>query len=357
MKMLNDQMSRRSRITGFASALFTLFWLSAWAFEIPSPLSSATDVLRERVRYLASDELTGRGVGTPGIKLARDYIAREFTRYGLLPGGDNGTYFQTSDATTGVAVKRPTTLTLGNDSPVTLNEDWIPLGLSASGRVEGEVVFAGYGITVKDYGYDDYAGIDAKGKIVIVLRYEPLPKNGDSPFKQPPRYSTNATLRANANNARDHGALGMILVDLEPSRAGARELISTRSSFSRIDNGVIAAQVKSGVIEKWLQARGMSLTEIKEKIDREEKPASMALPGLKVSMAVTLELTHQRTENVVGILPGSDPKLKNESILVGAHYDHLGFGYYGTLDSTTEGQIHHVADDKASGTTVLLRVA
>jgi hypothetical protein len=357
MKMLNDQMWRRSRITGFVCALFTLFWLSAWAFEIPSPLSSATDALRERVRYLASDELTGRGVDTPGIKLARDYIAREFARDGLLPGGDNGTYFQSFDAATGVVVKQPTTLTLGNDSTVALNEDWTPLGLSASGRVESEVVFAGYGITVKDYGYDDYAGIDAKGKIVIVLRYEPLPKNDDSPFKQPPRYSTHATLRAKANNARDHGAVGLILVDLQPERGGARELISTRSSFSRIDNAVVAAQVKRAVIEKWLQARGVSLAEVKQKIDRDEKPASMALPGPKISMAVTLELTHQRAENVVGLLSGSDPKLKSESIVIGAHYDHLGFGYYGTLDSTTEGQIHHGADDNASGTSVLLRAA
>jgi hypothetical protein len=126
---------------------------------------------------LASDELTGRGVDTPGIKLARDYIAREFAKYGLRPGGDNGGYLQGFDVATGVAVKQPTSIAFGEQPPLGLNEDWSPLGLSGSGNTEADVVFAGYGITAKEYGYDDYAGIDVKGKIVLVLRYEPPPKD------------------------------------------------------------------------------------------------------------------------------------------------------------------------------------
>jgi len=357
MKTVDGPQIRRLRRAGVALGLFTLTCFSALAFETPVAPRPASDELRERVRYLASDELTGRGVDTPGIKLARDYIANEFARYGLRPGGDNGTYFQSFDAATGVAVKQPSTLALGGDPNLLLDQDWTPLGLSASGKAEGNVVFAGYGITAKDYSYDDYAGIDAKGKIVIVLRYEPPPKDEKSPFQKAPRYSIHATLRAKANNAKDHGALALILVDLEPRSERGRNLISTRSSFSRLENGVIAAQVKAAVMEKWLQSQGISLTELKEKIDREEKPASIALAAMKVSLSVTLELTHQRAENVIGILPGSDPKLKNEAIVLGAHYDHLGFGYYGTLDSSTEGQIHHGADDNASGTSVVLQVA
>ena len=346
----------RNRVAALALGLVTVLWFSAWALEIPAPLTPATDSLLEHVRYLASDELMGRGVDTAGIKLARDYIARKFAQYGVLPGGDNGTYFQTFEVMTGVTVKQPTTLML--DGVSTLPEgDWTPLGLSASGHSEADVVFVGYGITVKDYGYDDYAAVDVKGKIVIALRYEPPPKDDKSPFRKAPRYSTYATLRAKANNARDHGALGIILVDLEPPRSGARELISTRSSFARIDNGILAAQVKRQVVEKWLAAQPVSLSELKEKIDRNEKPASMALPGLKVSLTITLEPVRQKAENVVGILPGSDPNLKNENILIGAHYDHLGLGYFGTLDSSAEGQIHHGADDNASGTSVLLRLA
>lgn len=350
-------LSKRSQIASFTAGLILFFAFGGWTLELPSLPVSSANALKDHVRFLASDELTGRGIDTPGIKLARDYIAREFAKYGLVPGGDNGSYFQGFDVTTGVAVKQPTALALDHGAPLALNEDWTPLALSNSGKVEEEVVFAGYGITAKDYGYDDYAGIDVKGKIVIVLRYEPPPKDDKSPFQKPPRYSAHATLRAKANNARDHGAAAMILVDLNRREEAGQELISTRSGFSRNTNGVIAAQVKRQVLEKWLQVRGVSLAELKEKIDHDEKPASMPLPGPKVSMSATLEPIRQRAENVVGILPGSDPKLKNENIVIGAHYDHLGMGYFGTRDSSTEGQIHHGADDNASGTAVVMQVA
>ncbi|HXV82600.1 MAG TPA: M20/M25/M40 family metallo-hydrolase, partial [Candidatus Binatia bacterium] len=302
-------------------------------------------------------ELTGRGVETPGIKLARDYIVQEFSAYGLRPGGDNGTYLQGFETATGVTVKQPTSFALGDRPSLRLNEDWIPLGFSGSGRVEADAVFVGYGITAKEYSYDDYAGIDAKGKIALVLRYEPPPMDEKSPFQKAPRYSNHATLRAKANNARDHGAVGMILIDLNRSGDEKKELLSTLSSLWRGGHQLIAAQVKGGVIEKWLDAQGVSLRTLKEKIDREERPRSRYLPTPRVTLQVSLEEVRQRTENVVGILPGSDPVLKDQSIVVGAHYDHVGFGHYGARNSSAEGQIHPGADDNASGTAVLLRLA
>lgn len=347
----------RARLVRLALCLLVFGGLNAWAFETPSLLPSAGDAIAKHVRFLASDELTGRGVDTPGIKLARDYIAREFASYGLRPGGDNNTYFQSFEAATGVTIKQPTAMALGGDAPLALNEQWTPLGLSASGSVAADLVFAGYGITAKDYGYDDYAGIDVKGKIVLLLRYEPPPKNDKSPFRQHPDYSTYAALRAKANNARDHGAAGLVLVDLYQSGDGRKELISTSSSLWRGGEGLVAAQVRRGLIEGWLETRGISLKALKEKIDREEKPASMALPGAQIALQVTLEEVRQRTENVVGILPGADSALKEQNIVIGAHYDHLGFGHFGTLDSSAEGQIHHGADDNGSGTAALLRLA
>ena len=133
----------RSRLAGFVLCLVVLGGLSAWALETPSLLPSASDAIAKHVRFLASNELTGRGVDTPGIKLARDYIAREFASYGLRPGGDNGTYFQSFEVATGVTVKQPTALALGGDTLLTLNEQWTPLGSSASGSVAADVVFAG----------------------------------------------------------------------------------------------------------------------------------------------------------------------------------------------------------------------
>jgi aminopeptidase YwaD len=353
--ILLDSLGARAAVIAFTFTV--LFACSAWTFETPSLSDPRVDRLRDHVRYLASETLTGRGVDTPGIKLARDYIAREFAKYGLRPGGDNGSYLQGFDVVTGVAVTQPTNITFGDQPTLRMNEEWIPLGFSGSGKLEGDVVFAGYGITAKGYSYDDYAGIDARDKIVLILRYEPPPKDDKSPFQKAPRYSNHAALRTKATNARNHGARGMILVDLNHAGDEQRELISTRNSLWRGGNGIIAAQVKRGVVEKWLDAQGVSLKSLKEKIDREERPASQYLPAAHVRLQVNLEEIRQRTENVVGILPGSDPTLKDENIVIGAHYDHLGFGYYGTRDSSSEGQIHPGADDNASGIGVLLQLA
>ncbi|MGH7826926.1 MAG: M20/M25/M40 family metallo-hydrolase [Candidatus Binatia bacterium] len=348
----------RSRIPAIATILIIFCAFYGWTLEIPSlPILNETDSLRIHARFLASSELTGRAVDTPGIKIARDYIAKEFAEYGLAPGGDNGAYFQGFEAATGVSYKPPTQLTVLDEPPLKVETDWIPLGLSASGKAEAEVVFAGYGITAKDHGYDDYAGLDVRDKVVLVLRYEPPPKDEKSPFQKPPRYSLHAALRTKANNAREHGAVGMILVDLDHRRDEHRELISMRSSLWRSGNSIVAAQVKRQTIEKWLAPYGVSLAGLKDKIDSLEKPASMPLPDLKISLAVTLEEIRRRAENVVAVLPGSDATLKHENIVIGAHYDHLGFGHFGTRDSSTEGQIHHGADDNASGTTVLLELA
>lgn len=318
---------------------------------------TATDELAAHAKYLAAPERGGRGVGTPGIAAARDYIAAEFAKYGLIPGGDDNSYLQSFDVAIGVRVKTPSSLALGKGPALTLNEDWRPLRLSLSGRVEGEAVFAGYGITAKDHDYDDYAGIDVKGKVVIVLRYEPPPKNDQSPFRKSPNFSIHAALRTKAKNARDHGAVGMILIDMDDRLEDKPELISLRRSLRRSENGLVAAQIKRQAAEKWFAARGISLKNLKDKIDRAGKPASVELHGTKFSLQVTLEEDRERTQNVIGILPGRERQGPPEYIVIGAHYDHLGRGAYGARASSDIGVVHHGADDNASGTSVLLYVA
>jgi len=347
----------RSLLASLALVATVVVAFSAWTLESNTPAPSATEELRRHAQYLASDELTGRGVDTPGIQLAANYIAKEFVRYGLKPAGDNRGYFQGFEVAVGVDVKEPSVLALGHSLAAALREEWIPLGFSASNRAEAEVVFAGYGITAKDYDYDDYAGIDAKGKIVLVLRYEPPPRDERSPFKKFPGYSIHSALRTKANNARDHGAVGMILVDLNPSADEKTELLPTRATVWRGGNNLLAAQLKRRVAEKWLADRGISLQALKEKIDREEKPASMALDKAKVILEVTLEEVRRSTDNVAALLPGSDPTLKDEYVVIGAHYDHLGFGEFGALMPQAQGRIHHGADDNASGIAVLLDLA
>jgi hypothetical protein len=335
------------------SAIFVS--LSAWSQQLAAP--SATDELLRHVKQLASAEFAGRGVDTPGIKLASAYIAGEFAKLGLKPGGDADGYRQNFDVAVGVTVKEPTTLALDSQTPLALNDDWTPLGFSTSDKVAAELVFAGYGISAKDYGYDDYAGLDVKNKVVLVLRYEPPPKNDQSPFRKAPDYSNHSTLRTKANNARDHGAAGLILVDLTRSGDDRAELISTLGSLSRGGTSLVAAQVKRRAIEPWLERRGVSLSALKEKIDREEKPASLAIANGSVQLQVTLQENRARTDNVIAVLPGADSSLRDQIIVIGAHYDHLGDGTYGARSASAAGQIHPGADDNASGTAMLLELA
>jgi len=358
MRLLHPHRSRVRAVKATGAVILTvLLGLTTRPWELSGQEPSAADELSSHAKYLASPALTGRGVATPGIKLARDYIAAEFAKYGLVTGGDNNGYLQSFEVAVGVQVKAPSGLALGREPPLRLHEDWLPLGLSSSGQVEAEAVFAGYGITAKDYGYDDYAGIDAKGKIVVVLRYEPPPKNSQSPFRKSPDFSTYATLRTKANNARDHGAVGMILVDMDNRADAKTELMSLRSSLWRAGNSLLAAQIKRQVADAWFATQGFSLTDLKDKIDREEKPASVSLPGGKLSLQVSLEEEREGAENVVAILPGRDPQVRDQFVVIGAHYDHLGDGHYGARDQSAAGMIHHGADDNASGTAVLLQVA
>jgi len=355
MKSSQRQVKFKLRLASLALGWTILVALSAWSQQLSAP--SASDELLRHVKQLASAQFTGRGVDTPGIKLAAAYIADEFAKQGLKPGGDADGYRQNFEVAVGVTVKQPTTLALDSQTPLALNVDWTPLGFSTSDKVAAELVFAGYGISAKDYGYDDYAGIDVKGKVVLVLRYEPPPKNDQSPFRKAPDYSNHSTLRTKANNARDHGAAGLILVDLNGRGDDKAELISTLGSLSRGGNSLVAAQVKRRALEPWLERRGVSLATLKDKIDREEKPASLAIPNGSLQLQVTLQENRARTDNVIAVLPGVDPSLRDQIIVIGAHYDHLGFGHFGARNASAAGEIHPGADDNASGTAMLLELA
>jgi hypothetical protein len=355
-------MTRNLRLKNFFAVLVialglgvrATFGVTPWTPNVALQSRDAIDELERHARYLASKTLTGRGVDTPGIKLARDYIAAEFAKYGLQPGADGGGFLQSFEVAVGVQVKQPSGLRLAKEESLSLDEQWTPLGLSTSGKVEAEMVFVGYGITAKERGYDDYAGVDVKDKIVLVLRYEPPPKDLDSPFKKYPDYSFHSALRTKANNARDHGAAGMILVDLHNS--SSEPLLSTRTSLWRGGRSLVAAQLKRAVIEKQLMSRGVSLIALKEKIDRSETPASMAL-GVSATLEVNLAEVRERADNVVAVLPGGDARRAGENLVIGAHYDHLGSGHFGAVDPSSAGTIHPGADDNASGTAVLLDLA
>ncbi len=313
------------------------------------------------VEFLASDDMRGRGTGTPGQWLAAKYIASEFARYGLSPIGEEHTYYQRFQIYRRKLGR--TLFVLEEEDEKTIfayRTDYQLFEFSGANRVRAEVVFAGYGITAPEYGYDDYAGVDVRGKVVLVLRHEPRENDPKSVFKGT-ELTEHAYFEAKALNARRHGAVGLLLVtdpvgghaDLSPQGPGVliNHSRSTEKWQVRPDNGLEefpALWVDGRVAHALLRGTGVSLLALQQSIDRRLVPRSFALPKRRVHVSVLLHEDRLRTENVVGLLRGSDPRLRDEVVVIGAHYDHLG---------ERHARIYHGADDNASGTAGLLEIA
>lgn len=326
---------------------------------------SATEI-RTHVEYLASDTLEGRGAGTSGSDAAANYIAREFRRYGLEPGGPDGSYFLPFSVTTGVELGPNNLLEAARTAGGEPGEAWrgtapvdfTPFSFSGSGAATGGVAFVGYGIEAPDHGYDDYLGMDVTGKVVIALRYEPregAEKGALGDFR-PSRHSD---IRLKATVARDHGAAAFVLVTgplRHEDEGDALEAPRGRGTIGG-DVGIPAIHVRRGLVAEWLSGVGFDLASIQERLDRDLRGGSFSIPGLTVRVTTDLVVRKSKTSNVVGVLRGAHPSLASEAIVVGAHYDHLGRGGEGSLAPAEEGSIHNGADDNASGTAALLEVA
>jgi hypothetical protein len=311
--------------------------------------------MRGAVEYLASDELEGRMVGTPGIQKAADLIADDFSKLGLktLPGWAG--YFQPFKMVTRVDPDRAKTSFSINDNALKLEDDYTPLRASAESAVSAPVIFAGYGISDPAKKYDDYANLDAKGKIVLVMRFEPQDKDGKSRFADKDNeWSTDATIPQKVQVAIDHVAVGVILVN-PPLHHGDDAMISFRSSFP-FGSKVPLMQVSDAVAESMLKDGGQpDLKKLESQINSDLKPNGGELKGVSAKMSFGIHRTEAQVENVAAILPGEGPHA-DEYIIVGAHYDHLGHGGPGSLAPWSHG-IHHGADDNASGTAAMLELA
>jgi hypothetical protein len=213
------------------------------------------------------------------------------------------------------------------------------------------MVFAGYGVTAEEFQYDDYAGIDVKDKIVVVLRYEPpsfAVKGGNQGMTQ------HSQLVTKAINARNHGAKALVLVNGKLGD-GEEDLLTRFGSVNGPeDAGIIFLQAKNAVAEDWVKASGKSLAELQKQIDDSSKPASFALPeNQSAALTVSIRTTRATVNNVLAYLPGKT----DEYVIIGAHYDHLGRGNIDSLAPSQIGQIHPGADDNASGTAGVLELA
>jgi hypothetical protein len=311
--------------------------------------------MKQSVTFLASDALEGRLVGTPGADRAATFIADSFSKLGLEPlPGING-YFQSFTMQTRVDPDPVKTMLSIGDQKLKLGDDFVPLRASGNAKAEGPVVFVGYGISDPAKHYDDYANIDTKGKIALMMRFEPQDTEGKSRFAlSGDDWSVDATIPEKVRQASEHGAVGVILVN-SPLKHDDEGLIpfSRRYPFG---SKVPVVQVTVPQADAILNRGGQpELKALETEIDRDTKPHSAALTEVTAHLSTAIKPTTKPVENVAALLPGTGPTA-NEFVIIGAHYDHLGHGGAGSLAPWSHG-IHHGADDNASGTTLMMELA
>jgi hypothetical protein len=301
---------------------------------------SSHDLL-DYVKIMCDEKYAGRLTGTKEYQASAEWLAGEFSKWGLSPAGDNGGWFQWFNVPytlvlpdCGVSLHIP--LKKGSQISKHYNyiTEYVPGSTSGSGKVTGEVVYAGYGITAPELNYDDYAGIDVKGKIILIERESPVsPGAGAEKFNPWYNYSFH---QHKLENASRHGAIGM-LYNYGP-------IANPNNSY--IENFVYV-HVGDTVVKDIFTATGVNYTENLEKINKTLKPSSF-----NTGKSVTIKMTTRHFpdglgSNVIGLLKGSDPELSKEVIIIGAHLDHLGKCY-----ETMPG-----ANDNASAVAVMIGVA
>ena len=328
---------------------------AAWLAWAAAP-SVDPNLYLDDVKFLASPEMRGRATGSPELEKAAAYIAGDFRRFGIRPA-DGRNYLQPFDVTTTAAPGKDNRFTVtdsGKTSTLEFARDFTPLNFSHSGHFGGHLVFAGYGITAPEYHYDDYAGLDVRGKIVLILRHEPQEMDEHSVFAGR-ALTRHAEFTSKASNAKMHGAAAVILINDLPNHPGHADKLETFGSAEGPDDaGIPFVQLSDAVAERWFEEAGKPLDGVMHEIDGALKPDSFAFPSsLQVDVNADLERLVKTVHNVAAYLPGTT----DEYVIVGAHYDHLGLGGQYSLAPSMTGTVHPGADDNASGTAGVIELA
>lgn len=323
----------------------------------------SVDDLRQEVGWMAAPERAGRQTGTPGAAATAEWLVDYFKSIGLKPVGTAGgdgqiAYYQPFEFRAGEQVipeKNSLTVTASEPKSFTLDKGFRPLAFTENGEVEGEVVFAGYGLSVPEGNgqqrYNSYDGLDVKDKVVLLLRY--VPEGVDA--KRRAHLNRYAGLRYKVMMARERGAKGVLVVT-GPNSPGAGEVLGLSNDGSSADSGLPAVSISGDVAAALLASSGKTLKDLQTGLDIENPHADggFVLPKTKVKFSTGVEHIKKTDRNVIAALPGTS----DEWIVVGAHYDHLGFGGLSSLaKSGEEKQIHYGADDNASGVAVVMELA
>jgi len=328
----------------------------------PSPASSAAHPSSNDVAYLASQKLEGRFTGSKGAALAAEFLVARLRAAGLQPLGDSNTFLQRFEFNSGVrVVTNRNALAVQHGADATsfvVEKDFRPLAFSDNGSAEGDVVFAGYGLVVPGKageGYDSYSGLSVSNKVVVALRYV----SEDVEPKRRQELNRYAGLRYKAMIAREHGARAVLFVT-GPNSPSPGTLTSGEADNSMAGSGIIAASITSNVVAQLFAGSGRDLQKVQSDLDKENPHAEggFALTNARARIATALEHLKRADNNVLAWLPPAAQSPSHEAVLVGAHYDHLGFGETGAmLRQGEENKIHPGADDNASGTATVLALA
>lgn len=324
------------------------------------------ELMNKHISFLASDSLKGRK--TPGAELdaAAHYIAQEFKDLGLQPL--NGSYMQTVHLGK-VDLGKDNRLIIkkdGREHSFTIKTEFTPFEMTGSKEVTSSIVFAGYGITAPEFNYDDYKGLDVNGKVVFILRHAPRENDPSAAFSSGSA-GDYSQLNTKIKNAVKHGAKGVI-VATDPLN---HTLLSPRgfpwpSLSAFIPKDALPITLLSGEKDKIpvvqagkeviaeLFGSVDSLKSLESEIDSKLTPESFEIAGTSVQLKTTTEVTETPASNVAGFLEGSDPVLKNELVIIGGHYDHVG---YKNDHKPGEDYIYNGADDNASGTSGVMALA
>ena len=393
----------------------------AVADDTDEAIAAMEQRLSDAVELLAADDMEGRGVGTDGLDKAAAYIAEQFKEIGLKTDVCDDGPFQKFALSSTPQVGKDNTLTLigppGEDGQqpkpieLKLTADFMPLAISGAGEFDLPLVFVGYGITAKEKKYDDYEGVDVKGKMVVIFRHEPQQNDAESPFDGT-KTTQYAPFAAKVSNAYAQGAAGIIFctdqVEIQRNvharmtawQRSLDKLTAEHAKFKEIEEPTLE-QIKAQQqkVEKLLKqtevlgkalsatydpvlpfrsarqgdqhegfpivhcrrevldrminaALGCDLAKLEEQIDDGPKPHSQELTGWRATGKIDVQRNETLVKNVVGVLEGEGPNA-DETIVIGAHYDHVGF----RMLAGEKKEVRNGADDNASGTAAMIEIA
>ena len=296
----------------------------------------------EHIRYLASDEMKGRKSASPEYQKAAEYVAGKMKEYGLKPGGDNGTYFQNVEFKNWRNFEPPTRLDILQPKSIKFipgrNADFSPLNGTGSGTARGYLVFAGYGLVSDKNNWDDYKDLDVKGKIVLLL-------------PETPDFLLDLTVEEKSMETKIQAAVkreavGIIFMNIGERMRSPRQKPGDKTETWPDDFLILSAN--SQVLDRFFYMDNLSWRTLVSRTLREKKSYTTEL-NIEVEMEAHFTQEDRTAPNVIGILPGKHPNLKDECIILGGHLDHLGI--------SLDGLINNGADDNASAVAVILELA